>query len=286
MPPLRTDVASDTFDKATKNMGLHPFISPRAILSEPYKERPGCTYCGFCQTFGCHVGAKSSTLVNKIPEAEETKNFTVITGAMVHRVNTDSAGKATGVSFYGPDGFDNQVEADLVILAPFVYDNVRLLMLSKTSVHQNGLSNSSGLLGKGLMTHIRPSVFVAFDDKKINIYMGPNAQRHSIDDYNADNFDHKDLGFIRGGQISIGTAGQQGGPMGAAINMVPPPGIPRYGAAYRDWYAKYFASHMSIGLQIEDLPYLNQTIDLDPDVRDAWGCQRHASHMIGVDPMN
>ena len=271
LPPLRTDVASETFDKATKNLGLHPFISPRAILSEPYKGRPGCTYCGFCQTFGCHVAAKSSTLVNKIPEAEETKNFTVITGAMCYRVNTDSAGKATGVAFYGPDGSDNQVEADLVILAPFVYDNVRLLMLSKTSVHQNGLSNSSGLLGKGLMTHIRPSVFVAFEDKKMNIYMGPNAQRHSIDDYNADNFDHKDLGFIRGGQISIGTAGQQGGPIGAAINMVPPPGIPRYGAAYRDWYAKYFASHMSVGLQIEDLPYLNQTIDLDPDVRDAWG---------------
>ena len=270
LPPLRMDQAATHFDRATRNLGLHPFISPRAIISENYKDRQGCTYCGFCQTFGCHVGAKSSTLVTKLPEADLTKNFTLITGAMCHRVNTDGK-RATGVSYYGPDGSDNTVEADLVILSPFIYDNVRLLLLSKTSTFENGLANSSGLLGKGIMTHIRPSVFVAFDDRKINVFMGPNAQKHSIDDYNADNFDHKDLGFIRGGQISIGTAGQQGGPIGAAINMVPPPGVPRWGAGYRDWYAKYFASHLSIGLQIEDLPYSNQMIDLDPDMRDQYG---------------
>ena len=271
LPPLRMDQGGTLFEKTTRDLGLHPFVSPRAILSQDYKDRSGCTYCGFCQTFGCHVGAKSSTLVTKLPEADATKNFTLITGAMCHRVNTDSTGKATGVSYYGPDGSDNSIEADLVILSPFVYDNVRLLLLSKTEKCPTGLANSSGMLGKNLMTHIRPSIFVAFEDRKVNIYMGPNAQKHSIDDYNADNFDHKDLGFIRGGQISVGTAGQQGGPIGAAINMVPPPGIPRWGAAYRDFYNKFYASHLSIGLQIEDLPYSNQTIDLDPDIRDQYG---------------
>src|ERR1700749_4876155 len=131
---------------------------------------------------------------------------------MCHRVNSDNAGKVTGVSFYGPDRSDNTIEADLVIMAPFIYDNTRLMLLSKTDKFPNGLANSSGHLGRHIMTHIRARAFLAFDDRHINVYMGPSAQKHSIDDFNADNFDHKDLGFIRGSQVSVGPAALEGGP--------------------------------------------------------------------------
>jgi gluconate 2-dehydrogenase alpha chain len=53
--------------------------------------------------------------------------------------------------------------------------------------------------------------------------------------------------------------------------MIPPPGTPRWGAAYRDFLAKYFARYAAIVAQTENLPYADQTIDLDPNVRDAWG---------------
>jgi gluconate 2-dehydrogenase alpha chain len=85
-------------------------------------------------------------------------------------------------------------------------------------------------------------MFSIFDDRHINIYMGPNAQKHTIDDFNADNFDHKDLGFIRGAQISAGPPGLEGGPIAAAMTMNPPPGVPRWGAAYRDFLAKYYTA--------------------------------------------
>jgi len=49
--------------------------------------------------------------------------------------------------------------------------------------------------------------------------------------------------------------------------------VPRWGAAYRDFIAKYYGRHAKIEAQIEDLPYAHQVIDLDPDVRDAWGLQ-------------
>ena len=270
VPPLIPDQAGILFDEAAAKLGYKSFPSPRAILSEPYKGRPGCTYCGFCQAFGCHVGAKSSTLVTKLPEADATGNFTLLTGAMAYRVESDNSGRATGVSFYGPDGSDNRVEADLVILSTFIYDNTRLLLLSKTARFPDGLANSSGHLGKHLMTHIRSRVQVAFDDRHVNIYMGPSAQKHSLDEFNADNFDHKDLGFIRGAQISIGPVALEGGPIGAT-DMNPPPGVPRWGAAYRDFLAQYYTRHAAIAAQIEDLPYPYQTIDLDPDHRDAWG---------------
>src|SRR5690242_3025570 len=186
LPPLRLDQGATLFDAATKNLGYHPFSTPRAILSDAYNGRPGCTYCGFCQAFGCHVGAKSSILVTKLPEADATGNFKLVTGAMCYRVNSDNTGRATGVAYYGPDGSDNTIEADLVILAPFIYDNVRLLLLSKTEKFPNGLANSSGHLGKHLMAHIGPRVFAAFDDRFVNIFMGPSAHKHSLDDFNAD----------------------------------------------------------------------------------------------------
>ena len=120
------------------------------------------------------------------------------------------------------------------------------------------------------MTHIRARVVVAFDDRHVNIYMGPNAQKHSIDEFNADNFDHSGLDFIRGAQISVGPVALEGGPIGATT-VPPPPGIPRWGAAYRDYLAQYYTRHAAIAAQIDDLPYGHQTIDLDPDVRDDWG---------------
>jgi gluconate 2-dehydrogenase alpha chain len=270
LPPLIPDQSETIFAEASKKLGYHPFSSPRAIISQSYNDRPGCTYCGFCQAFGCHVGAKSSILVTKLPEADATGNFKLITGAMCYRVNSDDSGKVTGVSYYGPDRSDNTIEADLVILSPFIYDNTRLLLLSKTAKFPNGLANSSGHVGKHIMTHIRSRVIVAFDDRFVNVYMGPSAQKHSIDDFNSDNFDHKDLGFIRGAQISIGPVALEGGPLGA-VEMEPPPGIARWGAAYRDFFARYYARHTAIAAQIEDLPYPHQTIDLDPNIRDAWG---------------
>jgi gluconate 2-dehydrogenase alpha chain len=217
------------------------------------------------------MAAKSSILVTKLPEADATGNFKLLTGTMCYRVNTDNTGRATGVSYYGEDGSDNTIEADLVILATFIYDNTRLLLVSKTAKFPGGLANSSGQLGKHLMAHIGARVFVAFDDRYVNIYMGPNAQKHSLDDFNGDNFDHSGLEFMRGAQISVTPADLEAGPIGAATSMNPPPGVPRWGAAYRDFLAKYFARYAAFIAQTENLPYADQMIDLDPHVRDQYG---------------
>jgi len=127
----------------------------------------------------------------------------MLTGTMCYHVNTDNSGRATGVSYYGPDGSDNTIEAEIVILSPFIYDNTRLLLLSKTDKFPNGLGEFQRPVGKHVMAHISAKVFAAYDDRFVNIYMGPSAQRHTIDDFNGDNFDHSGLGFIRGAQISV-----------------------------------------------------------------------------------
>jgi gluconate 2-dehydrogenase alpha chain len=269
LPPLDRDQAWALFESGAKKLGYHPFTSPHAIITRAYNGRPACTNCTYCQAFGCYIGAKSSILVTKLPEADASSNFTLKTGSTCYRINSDGM-RVTGVSYYGPDGSDNTIEADLVIIGTFIYDNTRLLLLSKTDRFPNGLANSSGQVGKHIMAHMMANVFVGFDDRNVNIFMGPSAQKHSIDDFNADNFDHAGLGFIRGAQISIGTANLEGGPISVST-MAPPPGTPRWGAAYRDFLAKYFGRHAAMVAQTENLPYADQTIDLDPNVRDAWG---------------
>jgi gluconate 2-dehydrogenase alpha chain len=271
LPPLQVDQAGAIFESGAQKLGYHPFSSPRAIVSRTYQGRPACSYCSYCQSFGCFIGAKGSILVTKLPQADATGNFKLVTGAMCYRINSDNSGRATGVSYYGPDGSDNTIEAELVIVAPFIYDNTRLLLLSKTEKFPNGLANSSGQVGKHIMAHIGARVFATFDDRRANIFMGPSAQRHSLDDFNADNFDHGGLGFIRGAQISVVPADLEAGPIGTAMSMPPPPGTPRWGAAYRDFLAKSFTRYVGITAQTENLPYADQTIDLDPDTRDAWG---------------
>jgi gluconate 2-dehydrogenase alpha chain len=89
---LHADQSGVLFEAGARKLGYHPFSTPRAILSQPYQGRPGCTYCGYCQAFGCHVGAKSSILVTKLPEADKTGNFKLLTGTMCYRVNSDNSG--------------------------------------------------------------------------------------------------------------------------------------------------------------------------------------------------
>src|ERR1700724_1041847 len=159
LPALLPDQSGVIFEAGARQLGYHPFSSPRAILSQPYQGRAGCTYCGFCQSFGCHMAAKSSILVTKLPEADATGNFKLLTGTMCYRVNSDNSGRATGVSYYGSDGSDKTIEAEIVILTPFIYDNTRLLLLSKTEKFPNGLANSSGQVGKHIMAHMMAKGF-------------------------------------------------------------------------------------------------------------------------------
>ena len=131
----RTELMGD----AAKRLGWHPFPAPAAI--DPAR----CTYCGFCTCNGCHVTAKGSTDATVIPRAEATGRLHVRTGARVVRIES-RAGRATGAT-YVHQGRERFQPADVVLLAGFVYENVRLLLLS-------GLGGERA--GAGYMADRRP----------------------------------------------------------------------------------------------------------------------------------
>ncbi len=71
--------------------------------------------------------------------------------SMVHRVDVDENGKATGVSYISKkDRLEYRLKSKVVVLAASACSSARILLNSKSTQHPNGLGNSSDLIGKYL----------------------------------------------------------------------------------------------------------------------------------------
>src|SRR5581483_7331100 len=147
MPPLRWTSYLEKMSASAKSVGWHPFAGPAAINSRSYQNRSACMYHTFCNRGGRHVDAKNSTMATTIPRAQATGRLKVVTRAHVTRIEVDANGLATGVT-YLTDGTEYFQPAKVVLLASYTYENVRLLLLSKSKAFTNGLSNTRGQVGR------------------------------------------------------------------------------------------------------------------------------------------
>jgi gluconate 2-dehydrogenase alpha chain len=71
-PPLVPSHWNDIFSQKTTQMGYHPFPVPAGTISQAYINPLGvrmgpCTYCGYCQLFGCGNWSKSSPNACVVP---------------------------------------------------------------------------------------------------------------------------------------------------------------------------------------------------------------------------
>ena len=265
LPPLRRSGWNDMTAAAAKRLGWHPFPGPASIRSASYHGLPGCQYCGFCTFNGCMVEAKGSTNFNAIAEAERTKHLQVVPNARVIKIDVDKTGRATGVT-YLKGGKTYFQPADAVVLSSYIYENTRLLLLSTSAAFPKGLSNNHGQVGKNYISHMYGGANGLFPGKQLNRFTGPGAQRTSVDDWNADNFDHKGLNFIGGGVID---ARMENKPINAGRST--PPSVQSWGSGWKDWLHKNANSVGDAGAQIESLPYEDNFAELDPSVKDALG---------------
>jgi len=143
LPPMAQHKFGAAIDAAAKQANLRLFQTPRAILTGAYNGRVACHYCGFCASYGCEVGAKSSTLASVIPTAQATGKLTLIPNAMVLRIVADEQGRARDV-IYTDGKAEQRVRGRAVIVAAGAVQTARLLLASN-------LANASGQLGKNLM---------------------------------------------------------------------------------------------------------------------------------------
>src|SRR5262249_62411297 len=122
MGPLRPTGWSSLLSGAAERLGWHPFAAPSNINSEPYDERPSCTFCGFCMHNVCHCDAKGATHLNVIPRAEATGLLRVETGARALRIAVGGDGLARGVRYLDAAGAERFAEAKAVLLATFTFE--------------------------------------------------------------------------------------------------------------------------------------------------------------------
>jgi gluconate 2-dehydrogenase alpha chain len=266
MPALRGTGFTETMTGAARTLGWHPFPGPAAINSRTYQTRAGCAYHGFCNRGGCHVRAKGSTAVTTIPKAQETGRLDVVTQATTTAINVDANGRVSGVT-YLKDGTEYFQPADVVLLAAYVYENVRILLLSQSRAYPNGLSNNQGQVGRHYFSHNQGASVTALFPRDINNWYGLPAQGTAVDDWADDNFDHSALDFIGGGNLWVYSDRR---PIGAA-NMTTFGRAPRWGSEWKAFIKQNADRWNTAYLQKTTLPYEDNYLDLDPTVKDPLG---------------
>jgi gluconate 2-dehydrogenase alpha chain len=270
-PPMKQTYGPTLFGEAAGKLGYHPFPHPTGNLSQPYVNPLGaqlgtCTYCGFCEKFGCGNYSKASPQTTILPYLLLKPNFQLKTESEVLRVElTADRTRATGVTFVNSAGEEFFQPAELVILSAYVLHNVHLLLLSGIGKPYDP-TTGEGMVGKNYAYQTMSSVNVFFDDKIINPFIGAGALATVIDDFNGDNFDHAGKGFIGGAYIAGMVTG------GRPIEMIyTPQGTPAWGMEWKHAAAKNYLRSFNLSIHGSSMSQRGNYLDLDPTYRDVHG---------------
>src|SRR5258708_11608755 len=141
-----------------------------------FKGRPACLYDGWCHV-GCPIGALANPQITCLGDGRRA-GAEVRALSTVTRILTNQAGtRVTGVEYYDDKHGKQTQEANVVVLAAWSAQNPRLLLNSATDKHAKGLGNSSGLVGKFMMSHHVAATWGMFDEDTQN-HMGTIAVQY------------------------------------------------------------------------------------------------------------
>ena len=260
MPPLPIGQDGEAVARAFDALGWHWWPSDSYINSTQYDGRAACNNCG-PNTYGCVVRAKASTDVTYLPKAQEM-GVEIRTDSRVTEITTGSDGRVTGASYIDSNGERVHQAARSVIMAANGVGTPRLLLLSKSDRHPDGLANSSGLVGKNLMFHPY-SIVTGFLPEMTENFKGPLGNMIlSQEFYETD--PRRD--FVRGYTYQIV---RSSGPALTALGLFAPP--VSWGESHHDEFASRFGKGVSLAVISEDLPELHNRVTLDESLTDSDG---------------
>ena len=267
--PVKLNLAEVQLRQKLKGMGrvLTPYRAGVTTDGVKNKYRSHCFGRGACnrRPGGCDIHAAFDSPTGLIYPAMDTGNLTLRTNSTCHEVLVDrNTGKARGVGFV--DSVTKkalEAKGKVVILAASTLESARLLLLSKSPQHPNGIGNSSGHVGHNFCEHVMGRGITGLVKDMV-------GKSHTLDDGRPGGFyvprfrnlSDKQPGFIRG----YGFEGGSG-------DEIFPPGAdtPGFGAAYKKHVRDYAGAYISMGGFGEVLSRFENYMDLDPVVKDAWG---------------
>jgi choline dehydrogenase-like flavoprotein len=262
VPPVPLKSSGALFKIAAARLGLTVVPGPLAIITQPYMGRSGCVNCGMCSDFGCHVRARSSSAVTVLPIAVETGRCGIRANSYVYEIPVNAAGRVTGAMYFNERREQIFQPARAVVLSANGSETPRLLLLSKSAQFPDGLANSSGVVGKYLMLGNTTGASGLFEHE-LNDYKGVVSGAGIVDYVPTD----PSRGFYGGGRM---TSRGYYYPIAMGLNSLSP-GSPRWGAGYKRALREEAQHRMNITCFTTQLPLETNRVDLDPDVKDAWG---------------
>ena len=270
-PPFSRTHAGNLFARATQKFGYSPFPVPVANSSQTYTNPYGiklqeCRVCGHCPAYGCTYSAKASALTTILPAILPNSNFELRNNSYVTRINLDSRGeKATGVTYIDAAGREIEQPAEMVCLAAYTFNNVRLMLLSGVGEPYNP-QTGRGVVGRNYSYQRMANIIGFFKNQNFNPYVAGGGMATVIDDFNGDNFDHSSLDFIGGGFIGSFLLG------GMPISNHPtPPDVPMWGSKWKKAMVESYQSSTALNVHAACQSYRGNYLDLDPTYKDAWG---------------
>jgi choline dehydrogenase-like flavoprotein len=271
LPPPKPRCYELLIKKAADELKITCIPSRLSILTRPLNGRAACHYCGQCGR-GCATHSNFSSTSVFLPPALATGKLKIVTGAMAREVLTDTSGLATGVSYVNTaDGQEYTVRAKAVVLAASACESARLMLNSRSPRHPNGLSNSSGQLGKNLTDSTGLSVG-GFIPKLLDMPAHNEDGTGGMHLFMPWWLDNKKLNFPRGYHIEIGGGRDMPGyGFGSGIQFAPGGTGGGYGAKLKAEYRRYYGASVGFAGRGEMVPNADCYCEIDPNTVDRYG---------------
>lgn len=256
-PALPANNNYKVFANGAERVGYKYYATgPYGTNAEPYDGRPASIQDGF-NFQGDKNTSKWSTAVREIPRALETGKLDLRPECHAVRITHDSTGKVDGVEYLDAAGSLHKQAARVVCVAGNSIESPRLLLMSASSLHPDGLANSSGQVGRNYMRHMTGSAYARFD-QPVRMYRGETMAGIIADEAKHD----PNRGFAGGyymETLSLGPA--------FLASFIEP------GEWGRSFTEKMDAFLNTAGMWIvgEDMPQESNRITLDDEVKDAHG---------------
>jgi choline dehydrogenase-like flavoprotein len=266
LPPMKLRCLDYILQRGCDSVGI-PYLPDRlAQLTVPHEGHPACHYCGNC-TEGCDTGSFFSTPYFLLPPAEKTGRLDLRTNAVVRAILPGQGGQARAVSYVDrATKQEAEVQGRLIVVAASCVESARILLNSGCPQWPGGLGNSSGELGKNLCDHLYGTTANGYLPQLVGQPPRPDNVSASQVVWmprwqNLENPTKET--FIRGYSIY---------PTGGCVEF---PWYHRFlggfGSDLKRRLADYYPSPVSFYCQIPSLPSSTNFVDIDPEVKDAYG---------------
>lgn len=171
LPPVESEHVIEDLSRRLESQGLHPFPLPIAVD----RGKGGrCRSGSPCDGFPCLARAKGDgeirflrPLLDEPGLLENGTRLTLLTGAQALKLEQEPDGDRIGCAVYRKGGKEYRQRAGRFILSAGAVQSAALLLKSANERHPQGLSNSSGQVGRNYMAH-KNTVLMAFHPLKKN----------------------------------------------------------------------------------------------------------------------